>query len=151
MNEGKRAAEVVRIEPYRPPVVRQSVALTGRTAKIVLADLRERTRRGEVESAGQLQLIPSGPLAGQYAVRVVMIAQPRQPSAAPRWLLGIGAALVGVAAVVGAFAWLMAAMSAASLAGLCVILLAVLGVAAAAGRKPKAGSVTVISNINVGR
>jgi hypothetical protein len=155
MNEIERLNPdlVVRATSTPAPAVRRAVALTGRTRRIVLEDLRRRTAAGEIESAGQLQLITSGPMAGQYAIRVILLPIPRPRSSAPRWLIAGGVALMGLAAVVGAFAWLLTAMSAASVAGLCVVLLAVLGIVVAAGadRRKRSGNVTVVSNINVGR
>lgn len=152
MNEIERLNPglVVRATTRPAAPVRRAVALTGKTRKAVLVELQRRQRRGEVESAGQLQFVTAGTMAGQYAVRVTLL--PVAP--APKWpraLVGVGAVLVGVAAVVGAFAWLITAMSAASVVGVTLVLLAGLGVLALSGRKPRGGNVTVISAVNVGR
>jgi hypothetical protein len=151
MNEIERLNPglVVRAGVRPPAVARRVVAITGKR-KAVLAELGKRQRAGEIETAGQLQFITEGPLAGQFAVRVVLI--PARPVARwPKMLIGVGVLLIGVAAVVGAFAWLILSMTGAALSGLCLILLASLAGLVAAGRQRKGGNVTVISNINVSR
>lgn len=152
MNEVERMNRglVLRAERLHGPSTRRVVAVTHKTAKGALADVHRRQRRGEVESAGALQLIPSGPLAGQYAVRVVLISTPR-PARSLKWMYPVAALLGGVGLVVGAVAWFLAALSAASLVGLCVTLLLALAIVVGAGRGGRGGNVSVISNIRVDR
>jgi hypothetical protein len=131
----------------------RTVAITGETAAKVLAEVARRQRRGEIESAGELQVIKGGPLHGHLVSRVVLI--PREtvrPAGIPRWARTAALLLVAVSMPVAAMAWLLTAMSAASLAGCCVLLLVMLALIVLAGRKSGGrGGVTVISNIRVGR
>jgi hypothetical protein len=131
----------------------RTVAITGETAAKVLAEVARRQRRGEIESAGELQVIRTGALRGHLVSRVVLMPQERRrETAIPRWARTAALLLVAVSAPVAAFAWLLSAMSAAALAGCCVLLLVMLALIVLAGRKSSGGrGVTVISNIRVGR
>lgn len=149
----RRPAEVTATWSAPAPAVRRTVAIVDRNRAKVLRSAGEMVRQGRAESVGQLQLLSEGPHAGSYAVRVVLLNQApaAQPPRRAGWLIPVAWVVASLAALVAAVAWLLSALSAASLAGMCVVLLAVLGVAVAAGRKPRGGNVTIISNINVGR
>lgn len=133
----------------------RTVGITGETAAKVLAEVARRQRRGEIESAGELQVIPAGPLKGHLVSRVVLIPQETvRETAIPRWARTAALLLVAVSMPVAALAWLLTAMSAAALAGCCVLLLVMLAAIVLAGRKSgggRRGGVTVVSNIRVGR
>jgi hypothetical protein len=131
----------------------RSVAITGLTARKVTDEIARRQRRGEIESAGELQVIKGGPLHGHLVSHVVLIPQETVRTAAiPPWARTAALLLVAVSMPVAAFAWLLTAMSAAALAGCCVLLLVMLGAIVLVGRKSgHRGGVTVISNIRVGR
>lgn len=152
MNEVERLNPglVVQARHPRPAVTRRSVALIAPSAKRVLADLQRRQRRGEIESAGQLQFITTGPHSGNYAIRVVTL--PRRPD--PRWakvLIGVGSVLAGLGILVGALAWLVTAMSRGALVVACVVPVVLLAVWVKARYSRPATTVVINQNVNVGR
>lgn len=130
--------------------VRRAVAITGKTSKAVLAELARRQRRGEIESAGQLQFITQGRLAGQYAVRVVMLP-PRQEPAFRRVLVPLGAFLGGLGVLVLALGWFLSSLSASSLAVVCLTPVALLAVWLKVRYSRPATSIVINQNVNVGR
>lgn len=134
---------------YRPPVpVRRSVALTGKTKRAVLAELSRRQRRGEIESAGVLQFITTGELAGRYAIRVVMLPARQDPRWA-RTMVSVGSFMIGLAALVFSIGWFLTALSTGAMVVVCIVPVALLGVWVKV--KYARPSVTINQTVNVGR
>lgn len=125
---GRNPAQIVRQSPIPRARVRQVVELAAPTKPELVAALRRRALAGEIETSpglSTIRLVTEGRLAGSYAVRVVLLPSPA--AADPRWAVvckNVGWALFGLAAVVGAVAWLLTAVSAAALATVCGALLA---------------------------
>lgn len=129
---------------------RQSAAIVGDTRAHALRELKRRQQRGEIESAGQLQLIPSGPHAGQYAIRVTLL--PRRES--PLWAklcVGAGSVFLGLAALVAASGYFLSALSGASLVLLCLAVLVAFGVWVKVKHGRRRTTVVVNQIVNVGR
>lgn len=102
------------------PAVRQETLIGRKPA--VLAELQRRTKQGTVVRAGELRLLTQGQHAGQYAIPVMAVVQAPPPVWAVR-ARAAGWVLLGLAALVGSLAWLLATLSAAALAGACITLL----------------------------
>jgi hypothetical protein len=116
-------------------------AVIGRTRKEALAKLHTEQRAGRIHSAGDLHLITQGSRAGQYAIPVYLIVQPRpQRHRAPSWI----APVLALAALAASLAWLLTALTATALAlFLGAALLAFLGrLKVAHGRPARGASVT---------
>jgi len=141
---------VVSARPLPAVPTRRAVAITGKTSRAVLAELGRRQRRGEIESAGQLQFITEGRLAGQYAVRVVMLP-PRQDPRWPRILIGVGSALAGAAALVLAVGWFLTSLSGPALAAACLTPVALLMVWLKLRYSRPAARIVIHQHVNVGR
>jgi len=147
----KRPATVLQRRPAPVGTVRQVVDLTAPTRKELLAALGRRQRAGEIERTdSEIRLLTSGPRAGHYAVRVVKV--PPRPIA-PRWALvcrSVGLVLLGLAALMAAFAWLLMSLSTASLVAAVVTVLGMFGlfVWAKYGRRSRRG-VAVAVHVDV--
>jgi len=147
----KQPATVLSRRPAPRGQVRQVVDLAAPSRKELLAALGRRQRAGEIEStAGEIRLLTEGPKVGHYAVRVVLVP-PREP--APRWALvclSVGRVLLGLAALLAAAAWLLSALSVASLVAAVVTVLGMFGlfVWAKYGRRNSRG-VTVGVRVDV--
>jgi len=111
------------------PTIYVPSGLVGRTPAAVLAELERRMRAGEIAASGgadSLKLITRGPQAGQYAIPVLLIQEPRINPWPRRRRIGawIGASL---AALVGLGWWAAATMGAVPLAALLLLVLALFG------------------------
>lgn len=125
----------------------RELVLEARFRRDLLTDLARRVRAGEIASAGPVTVTP----AGAYQVTVTMIGAPRRNRRPAALRIGrITMFLFAVAAVLASAAWMLVALSGASLSLFCAALLGLLAVLVAAGNRGR-GNTTVISNIRVGR
>ena len=91
-------------------------AITARSRQEVLAKLRSEQRAGRIAAAGKLTLITAGHHAGEYAIPILLLPNPRP--AHPAWVrpvLAIGSVLIGLAAVGAVMIWLLSTLTAAPL------------------------------------
>lgn len=104
-------------------------AVIGVNRRDALAELGRRQRAGLIHSAGEITLITRGERAGQYAIPVYVIMEPRtQARKVPRWAWGVLAAVLIPGALLGLLVWTLAALSGTALAMLLgAVLLAFLG------------------------
>lgn len=103
-------------------------AIAGRSRSDVLAKLGTEQRAGRIAAAGKLTLITVGPHAGEYAIPVLLLNNPRP--AAPAWtrpVIAAGAGLLGVSAIGLASIWLLATLTAEPLVAICFLALVWLG------------------------
>lgn len=110
----RKPATIVRQEPLP-----RTVDLCAPTKAELLNALRRRHRAGEVHRAGPIRLVTQGRLAGSYAVTVTLVP-PRATD--PRWAVlcrNAGIAMMGASALFGSIAWLLSAISMASLVCAC--------------------------------
>lgn len=105
-----------------------------------LAELGRLQRAGRIHSAGQVVQITKGQRAGQYAIPVYLITNPRPaPRGAPAYVK-VAVVLSAASVLAASLAWLLLSLTAASLlvfAG--VVLLALVGrlvTAHGLGRRP---------------
>lgn len=124
-------------------------AVVGVSRKDALAELQRRQRAGLIHSAGEIHLITKGSRAGQYAIPVYLIQNPRPaPRRVPAWVWGVLAAVLIPAALLALLAWVLAALSAASLALLLgTVLLAFLGWLKAMHARPRGRRTTVTTTV----
>lgn len=141
---------VVSARPLPSAVPRRAVALTHKSRRGVLAELERRQRRGEVESAGQLQFITEGPLAGQYAVRVVLLPARPDPKLY-RAAIAVGSVLGGLSLLVLAVTWFLASLSPVALATLCLTVLGMFVGWVKVRHGRSRATVVINQNVNVGR
>lgn len=124
-------------------------AITGRSRGEVLRRLHAEQRAGRIHSAGnELTLITHGPHAGEYAVPVLLIANPRPGS--PRWArvcIAVGGVLLALAVVVGLLAWLVTSLSGPALVACCVA--AVAGLALRVRRAHPRVRVTTTTTVEI--
>lgn len=81
-------------------------AIVERTREQALSRLRAEQRAGLIHSAGKLVRIERGPGAGQYAIPVYLIANPRPARRrVPRWVWGLTAAVVVPGGVIAGVVW----------------------------------------------
>lgn len=124
-------------------------AVIGVNRKDALAELQRRQRAGLIHSAGEICLITKGARAGQYAIPVYLIQNPRPaPRRVPAWVWGVLAAVLVPGALLALLAWVLAALSAASLALLLgTVLLAFLGWLKAMHARPRGRRTTVTTTV----
>lgn len=92
-------------------------AIVGVSRKDALGELQRRQRAGLIHSAGQLALITHGGRAGQYAIPVYLITSPRPARRKiPRWVPVVLAATLLPGTFLALVGWVLASLSAASLA-----------------------------------
>lgn len=115
-------------------------AIVGVSQRDALAELHRRQRAGLIHSAGQVARIETGERAGQYAIPVYLITNPRPaPRGAPAYVK-VAVVLSAASVLAASLAWLLLSLTAASLlvfAG--VVLLALVGrlvTAHGLGRRP---------------
>jgi hypothetical protein len=122
-------------------------AIVGVSQRDALAELGRLQRAGRIHSAGEVVQVTRGQRAGQYAIPVYLITNPRPaPRGAPVYVK-VAVVLSAASALVAASAWLLLSLTAASLfvfAG--VVLLALVGrlvTAHGLGRKSTTVTTTV--------
>lgn len=90
-------------------------AVIGVSRRDALAELGRRQRAGLIHSAGEVAQIETGARAGQYAIPVYLITNPRPvPRGAPIYIK-VAVVLSAASALVAALAWLLLSLTAASL------------------------------------
>lgn len=88
-------------------------AVVGVSRRDALAELGRRQRAGLIHSAGEITLITKGERAGQYAIPVYVIMEPRgQDRKAPRWVWGV----LTVGVLLSLLVWTLSALSGPALA-----------------------------------
>ena len=131
---------------------RERLGLTGSVqwaptdaTKISIDGLYSRFRNTSTKQS----LITKGARAGQYAIPVYLIQNPRPaPRRVPAWVWGVLAAVLIPAALLALLAWVLAALSAASLALLLgTVLLAFLGWLKAMHARPRGRRTTVTTTV----
>lgn len=125
-------------------------AVIGVSRRDALAELGRRQRAGLIHSAGEVARIETGQRAGQYAIPVYLITNPRPaPRGAPIYIK-VAVVLSAASALVAALAWLLLSLTAASLlvfAGVVLLaLVARLVTAHGLGRRTTTVTTTVTIN-----
>lgn len=123
-------------------------AVTGRSRSDVLVKLGTEQRAGRIAAAGKLTLITVGPHAGEYAVPVLLLNNPRP--ATPAWtrpVIAIGTGLLGLSAFGLTVTWFLATLSGAALVAICLCALAWLAWLIKRGSRPRGATVTTTTTI----
>ncbi|HET9349407.1 MAG TPA: hypothetical protein VFO13_09730 [Arthrobacter sp.] len=92
-------------------------AVVGVSRRDALAELGRRQRAGLIHSAGEITLLTKGEHAGQYAIPVYVIMEPRgQDRKVPRWVWPVLATVLTVSVLLALLVWTLAALSGPALA-----------------------------------